>query len=79
MGQTKSGTGLCSPQDPDTPVIPNSYFVHYHRADPKYREYIMEDKINHYGDEKSKIMVTPILARLRSHPKGAELIRKRFE
>jgi glycosyltransferase involved in cell wall biosynthesis len=79
MGQTKTGTGMCSPQDPDTPVIPDSYFVHYHRSEPGYKQAILEDRIPHHSGEKDNMTQTPILARLRSHPKGAELIRKRFE
>jgi glycosyltransferase involved in cell wall biosynthesis len=80
MGQTKSGTGVCSPEDEETPIIGDDiHFVHYHRAEAKYKDKILNDEILHHSNEKNNMNLQPILARLRKQPKGAELIRSRFE
>jgi glycosyltransferase involved in cell wall biosynthesis len=78
MGVTSTGTGMCSPEDHETPAAP-CYFVHYHRAEEGYKEAVLNDKISHHSGEKENMMQETIMTRLRRHPKGADLIRKRFE
>lgn len=78
--------GMCSPNDPETPPIFRDVdghmepicFVHYHRWEPEYAEAVLTDSILHHSHEKKNMQEMPMLARLRKHPTGAGLIRKRF-
>lgn len=75
--------GMCKPEDLDTPIAGSKddpiCFIHYHRAEEGYKEAVLNDKILHHSGEKDNVMQKPILARLRQHPTGAGLIRRRFE
>lgn len=77
-----NGTGMCNPNDKETPIANTTdpiHFVHYHRAEKGYYNAVMNDKTLHHSDEKRKIDEQPILARLRQHPTGAGKIKRRFD
>ena len=79
-GLPSSPYRMLNPASSEFPVIPEDiHIVHYHRAEENYFDAVMNDKIPHHSGEKKNLQYPPMLARLRKHPTGAGLIKRRFD